>query len=94
MRRHARQRRTLARGENRQLAAVLALLAVVTMALMISGVVLGTSASVAATTCVAGGLGYIPSGSVTVRGDALRCGTPGRRVQCRPRISGTKQQSC
>jgi hypothetical protein len=86
----------IARGEDRRPAAVLALLAVVTLALLVSGVVLGTSASGAATTCGARtyGLGYIASESVTVRGDALRCGRPGGRVQCRPRISGTKPQSC
>jgi hypothetical protein len=86
----------IARPENRRPAAILALLAMVTMALVVTGALLGTSTSGAATTCVARtyGLAYITSRSVTVRGDAWRCGRPGGRVQCRPRISGMKPQSC
>lgn len=77
-------------------AAVLALLALVTMALLISGVILGTSTSGAATTCGARtyGLGYIASASATERGDALLCGRPGKVVKCLPRTSGTKPQNC
>lgn len=86
----------ISRRADRRPPAVLVLLAVVSMALLVSGVLLGTSASGAATTCVTRtyGLGYITSGRVTVRGDALRCGRPGRRVQCPPRISVTKPRSC
>jgi hypothetical protein len=86
----------IARGENRWPAAVLGLLALVTMALVLTGALLGTSTSGAATTCVARmyGLGYITSQRVTVRDDAVGCGRPGERVQCRPRILGMKQQSC
>lgn len=86
----------IAPREDRQPAAVLALLAVVTLALLVSGVLLGTSASGAATTCVARsyGLGYIASGNVTVPGDGPPCGRPARGVQCLPRTSGMKPQSC